>query len=66
MAKGMTIKEAEKLTGRSASWLKRNACAWCGRPLLQVARSGCGAMYQRCNPTWKLPLVFADNARDSC
>lgn len=50
----MTKQEALALSGRSESWLRRHACAWCDRPLWMALRSGCGTMYEpKCDPAKK-------------
>lgn len=47
----MTPKEALELSGRSESWLRNHECDWCGQTLWASLRSGCGAIYERCDPT---------------
>lgn len=50
----MKIKDAEKLAGRSARWLRGRECSWCGQTLLRALQYGCGAIYEpRCDPTKK-------------
>jgi hypothetical protein len=48
-----TDTEALKISGRSESWLRRHTCAWCDQTLWRALRYGCGAMYERCDPTKK-------------
>jgi hypothetical protein len=49
----MTGKEARTLSGRSESWLRRHECAWCGQTLWHALMNGCGAIFDRCDPTKK-------------
>lgn len=49
----MTGKEAKELTGRSESWLRRHSCAFCEQKLWRALTQGCGAIYERCDPTKK-------------
>jgi hypothetical protein len=49
----MTGADAVKLSGRSESWLKRHTCAWCDQTLWRTLRSGCAAMYEKCDPAKK-------------
>lgn len=49
----MTGPEAIAVSGRSESWLKRHVCAWCDQQLWRVLRYGCGAIYEKCDPTKK-------------
>jgi hypothetical protein len=49
----LTPAEALKLTGRSETWLRNHECAWCGQTLWRALRSGCGAIYDKCDPTHK-------------
>lgn len=46
--------DAIKLTGRSETWLRNHTCAWCGQTLWRaLVSAGCGAIYERCDPTKK-------------
>lgn len=49
----MTGKEAKRVSGRSESWLRRHSCAQCGQTLWRALTVGCGAIYDRCDPTKK-------------
>jgi len=50
----MTGKEAVALSGRSESWLKRHECWLCGQQLWRaLTTAGCGAIFDRCDPTKK-------------
>ncbi|RTE91877.1 hypothetical protein D6B98_15780 [Bradyrhizobium sp. LVM 105] len=49
----MTRKEAEAISGRSESWLKSHTCAWCDQILWRALRYGCGAVYEKCDPSKK-------------
>lgn len=49
----MTRKEAEAISGRSESWLKRHTCAFCDQILWRALRGGCAAIYEKCDPTKK-------------
>lgn len=49
----MTRAEALKLSGRSESWLRKHECAWCGQDLYRALRYGCGAIYEKCDPSKK-------------
>lgn len=40
----LTAKEAERITGRSARWMRDRQCGWCGQSLLNAVRYGCGAL----------------------
>lgn len=50
MGEMLTTADAVKMTGRSASFLRRNECAWCGQTLLRQALGNCNAFYERCDP----------------
>ncbi len=56
----MTGKEAKALSGRSESWLRRHSCWLCEQTLWRALTSGCGAIYQRCDPSKK---DFSPNGR---
>ena len=49
----LTGKEAVKLSGRSETWLRTHECAWCGQTLWRALTSGCGAIYEACEPEKK-------------
>jgi hypothetical protein len=49
----MTGKEAIALSGRSETWLRRHECVFCGQTLWRALTSGCGAIFDRCDPTKK-------------
>ena len=49
----MTGAEAKLLSGRSESWLRRHSCVLCEQTLWRALTSGCGAIYERCDPTKK-------------
>lgn len=49
----MTPAEALKASGRSESWLRNHQCSWCGQTLWRALRNGCGALYDRCDPSKK-------------
>ena len=51
----MTYKEAAKFAGCSVSTLKRYQCAWCGQSYLAQLTSGCGAIWDKCDPREKWP-----------
>lgn len=46
----LTAKEAEKLSGRSITWLRTHECMWCGQSALNALRYGCSAIYDNCEP----------------
>jgi hypothetical protein len=49
----MTGNEAVALTGRSETWLRNHECAWCNQTLWRALVHGCGAIYERCDPSQK-------------
>ena len=49
----MTGKEAMALSGRGETWLRRHSCAWCEQTLWRALTVGCGAIYDKCDPTTK-------------
>ena len=49
----MTKNEAIDLAQRSEHWLRNHSCAWCNQTLLRALMHGCGAIYERCDPTTK-------------
>jgi hypothetical protein len=49
----MTRKQALALSGRSETWLRRHECVWCGQTLWRALVNGCGAIWDRCDPTKK-------------
>jgi uncharacterized protein YceK len=49
----MTGREAIALSGRSETWLRTHVCAFCDQTLWRALTSGCGAIFDRCDPTQK-------------
>lgn len=49
----MTGKEATSISGRSEIWLGNHSCAWCGQTLWLALVSGCGAIFDKCEPAEK-------------
>lgn len=45
-----TYKQAAEFAGCSISTLKRYSCGWCDQSALHQLTSGCGAIYEKCNP----------------
>lgn len=56
----MSPKEAIRLSGRSETWLRNHVCAWCGKTLWLALRGGCGALFEKCDPSEK---DFSSEAR---
>lgn len=60
----MTGKEAKALSGRSETWLRNHLCSWCDQTLWGALTSGCGAIYEQCDPTKKNFSMFSrENAQ---
>lgn len=59
----MTRAQAVEISGRSESWLKTHTCAWCDQILWRALRYGCGAIYEKCDPTKK---DFSPAGKTSC
>ena len=49
----MNRKEATSVSGRSETWLRNHECAWCGQTLWRALVHGCGAIFDRCDPSKK-------------
>lgn len=49
----MKAQEAKALSGRSEHWLRNHSCMWCGQTLWRALTIGCGAIFDRCDPTQK-------------
>ena len=57
----MLVKEAVALSKRSEHWLRNHECSWCQQTLMRALVYGCGAIYEKCDPSKK---NFADNAME--
>ena len=53
----MTAREAAQFAGCSVSTLRRYECAWCDQSCLYMLTSGCGAIWEKCDPLkdWAWP-----------
>jgi hypothetical protein len=49
----VTRAEALELSGRSETWLRNHECAWCGQTLYRALTNGCGAIWEKCDPSKK-------------
>ena len=56
----MTKREAIALSKRTEFWLRNHSCKWCSATLLQSLMHGCGAIFEKCDPSEK---DFSDTAR---
>lgn len=51
MSGKMTAREAARFAGCSVSTLKRYTCGFCGQQALAQLMYGCGAVFDKCDPT---------------